>query len=77
MALIALPVLGQTSKAPPTAHKFTPPHTSWGDPDLQGWFTNENEDATPLERPDQFAGRKLEHVWIHVDVKDADGKVAN
>ena len=77
MALIALPVLGQTAKAPPAAHKFTPPHTWWGDPDLQGWFTNENEDGTPLERPDQFAGRKLEDVWVHLEVKDVDGKVAN
>jgi len=51
VVLIALPALGQTAKAPPATHNFTPPHTSWGDPDLQGWFTNENEDGTPLERP--------------------------
>jgi hypothetical protein len=62
VVLIALPVLGQTAKAPLATHKFTPPHTSWGEGDLQGWFTNENEDGTPLERPDQFAGRKLEDI---------------
>ena len=42
--------------------KFTAPKTPWGDPDLQGWFTNLSEDGTPLERPDQFAGRKLDDI---------------
>lgn len=47
---------------PPAASKWTPPRTPWGDPDLQGWYTNLSEDGTPLERPDQFAGRKLEDI---------------
>lgn len=38
---------------------WTPPRTPWGDPDLQGVFSNDNEYATPLERPDEFAGRTL------------------
>jgi hypothetical protein len=38
------------------------PRTPWGDPDLQGTYTNTYENGTPLERPDQFAGRKLEDV---------------
>ena len=29
---------------------YSPSHVL-GDPDLEGWFTNENEDDTPLERP--------------------------
>src|SRR5262245_13965891 len=62
--LLATPVLGQTPKvAPKTATKqWTPPKTPWGDPDLQGWFSNLSEDGTPLERPDQFAGRRLEDI---------------
>ena len=44
------------------AKKWTPPRTSWGDPDLQGWFSNRTEDGTPLERPAQFEGRRLEDV---------------
>ena len=47
---------------PDRAEKWTPPHTSWGDPDLPGWFTNLQENGTPLERPDQFAERSLENV---------------
>ena len=41
---------------------YAPPHTPWGDPDLQGTFTNSNEYATPLERPARFAGRTLEDI---------------
>src|SRR5437762_12572445 len=33
---------------------WTPSRTPWGDPDLQGIFTNSNEYATPLERPDRL-----------------------
>ena len=53
--LAMVPVSGQ-------AKKWTAPKTSWGDPDIQGWFTNLQEDGTPLERPDQFAGRKIEDI---------------
>jgi hypothetical protein len=40
--------------------KWAPSRTPWGDPDLQGAFTNSDEYGTPLERPEQFAGRRLE-----------------
>jgi hypothetical protein len=66
--LIPSTVAGQASKAAPsktgpkTTQKWTPPRTPWGDPDLQGWFTNVYENGTPLERPAQFEGRKLEDI---------------
>jgi hypothetical protein len=41
---------------------YSPPRTPWGDPDLQGTFTNKYEQSTPLERPAQFAGRRVEDV---------------
>jgi hypothetical protein len=41
---------------------YTPPRTPWGDPDLQGTYTNKYEQSTPLERPAQFAGRRVEEV---------------
>jgi hypothetical protein len=41
------------------AQGYRTPRTSWGDPDLQGTFVNDNEYATPLERPDAFKGRTL------------------
>ena len=59
-----VPVAGQTANASarPAAASWTAARTPWGDPDLQGTYTNTYEDGTPLERPDQFAGRKLEDV---------------
>ena len=70
-ALIAIawlsPALGaQAPASPKPAVNSAPakagykaPRTPWGDPDFQGNFTNLYEAGTPLERPDQFAGKKL------------------
>jgi hypothetical protein len=44
------------------AKSFTPPRTPWGDPDISGNVTNVFEASTPFERPDGFAGRRLEEV---------------
>ena len=41
---------------------WTPPRTPWGDPDISGRFTNQSENGTPMERPDQFDGLSLEDV---------------
>jgi hypothetical protein len=41
---------------------WTMGRTPWGDPDLQGVFTNSNEYATPLERPAAFKGRRLDEL---------------
>ena len=48
--------------APKAAKAFTPPKTPWGDPDIAGNVTNVFEASTPFERPDDFAGRRLEEV---------------
>jgi hypothetical protein len=65
VATLVLPAAGQVTQpqAKPAAagKNWTPPKTPWGDPDLQGWLTNRSE-REPLERPDQFAGRKLEDI---------------
>jgi hypothetical protein len=50
-----------TAKAA-TTKPFTPPKTPWGDPDLQGGWTNVNENGIPFERPDALAGKQLEAV---------------
>ena len=36
--------------------------TPWGDPDLQGTYTNKYEQGTPFERPDEFEGRRIEDI---------------
>jgi hypothetical protein len=51
---------GDQAQAPPAAAAaatpWTPRRTPWGDPDLQGLWTNTT--TTPLERPDRFAGKE-------------------
>ena len=41
---------------------YRAPRTPWGDPDLQGNYTNKYEQSTPLERPDEFAGRRRDDI---------------
>jgi hypothetical protein len=41
---------------------FTPSKTPWGDPDIQGVFTTKDEANTPFERPDEWAGKKMEDI---------------
>ena len=45
-----------------TATTWTPGRTPWGDPDLQGVYTNIDELYIPLERPARFEGRRLQDV---------------
>jgi len=63
-ALVALawvmPVQGQSGAT--TSATYTPPMTPWGDPDLQGAYTNNDENGIPLERPESFEGRNLDDV---------------
>jgi hypothetical protein len=42
-----------------TGQTYTPPRTPWGDPDIQGNYSNKYEQGTPFERPAEFEGRKL------------------
>jgi len=51
MSAMVAPLSGQSA-----------PRTPWGDPDIQGTYTNTYENGTPLERPNEFAGRKLEDI---------------
>ncbi len=67
---MVVPAAGQTqpaAKAPAKAAKtYTPPKTAWGDPELQGNFTNKDESGIPFERPNEFEGKKID------DVADAE-----
>src|SRR6202035_4015589 len=61
--LVAAPAAGQAQTHTRT---YTPPRTAWGDPDLQGDFTNKDESGIPFERPSAFEGKKID------DVNDAE-----
>jgi len=43
----------------PAAQPWKVPRTPWGDPDLQGIYTNKDENNTPFERPPELAGKRL------------------
>ena len=43
----------------PGAQRYVVPKTPWGDPDLQGIYTNKDENNTPFERPKDLAGKRL------------------
>ena len=65
IAFMALPIVAQAPASKPVARAtkvYTPPKTSWGDPDLQGIYTNKDESGIPFERPAQFEGRRLHDV---------------
>ena len=45
-----------------TRRAYEPPRTPWGDPDLQGDFSNSGESLIPMERPEALTGKRLEDV---------------
>jgi hypothetical protein len=70
---VCAPLAAQTQPARPTsrpaaaaARPYTPPKTAWGDPDIQGNYTNKYEQGTPFEKPAEFAGKTL------ADIQGAD-----
>jgi hypothetical protein len=42
------------------AQSWRAPRTSWGDPNIEGSYTNRDENGTPFERPADLDGRRLE-----------------
>jgi len=46
----------------PPRGTYVAPRTPWGDPDIAGVYTNSDESGIPFERPEEFAGRRLEDV---------------
>jgi hypothetical protein len=63
---LAIAVLPQTdviyAQVGKSTAAYKAPRTPWGDPDFQGNYTNLYEAGTPLERPEQFAGKKLSEI---------------
>src|SRR6478609_10049262 len=67
---LAIPTFAQAPARPAApraaAKTYAAPKTPWGDPDLQGIYTNKDENGIPFERPSQLAGKNL------ADVNDAE-----
>ena len=58
--LVAAPALAQAPAGKPA--RYVGPKTPWGDPDLQGNYTNKYEQGTPFERPAEFEGKRIEDI---------------
>jgi hypothetical protein len=58
LAFTSLALAG-TANAPAQSGANAPkvPRTSWGDPKIEGTYTNKDEFGTPFERPDELAGQ--------------------
>jgi len=61
LALIAWALSSVVATAQSTGAS-SPPKTPWGDPDLQGYYTNKYEYGTPFERPAAFSGKRVDEV---------------
>src|SRR5881409_1395882 len=57
LRVAAIPLAGQTPAGGTEAKAGPPPKTPWGEPDLQGIWTNNYE--TPLQRPAKYANREF------------------
>jgi hypothetical protein len=60
LIVAALTVLGPAFVL--AQHSWTTSRTPWGDPDLQGQYSNKYETSTPFERPKEFEGRRMSDV---------------
>jgi hypothetical protein len=55
--------LGDAEDREPALPKgWRPPRMVWGEPDIEGVYTNNDEWGIPFERPAEFAGRPLESI---------------
>ena len=52
-----------------TGQTWSPPRTPWGDPDLQGNWTNTPEFGTPFEKPAEYEGKTEEELREMVRAK--------
>jgi len=61
LALTSTPLAGQApaaGKKAAASKNWTPPRTPWGDPDVQGTFTNKDVNGVPFERPVELGTRQ-------------------
>src|SRR5687767_14956941 len=61
-SVITCALLAPTILVAQTQSAYTAPRTPWGDPDLQGNYSNKYEQGTPFERPAEFEGRRIEDI---------------
>jgi hypothetical protein len=58
----AVSLTAQSPQRRAAASAYAVPQTPWGDPDIQGSYTNSDESLIPMERPAALAGKTLDDV---------------
>jgi hypothetical protein len=59
LSLVSLTAQSPAPEGPSNRSTYTPPRTSWGDPDLQGIWPSTDMVGVPFERPTQFGTRQF------------------
>jgi len=59
LTIAALVVCTAVAVAAQKRGGYKAPRTPWGDPDLQGNYTNLSEAGTPMERPPEYVGKNM------------------
>jgi hypothetical protein len=62
LALVVLAHQATFGQTRPARASYEAPRTPWGDPDLQGYYTNSDESLIPMERPDTLTGKSLSDI---------------
>ena len=62
LVVLAAIAASHAEQGRPSQRAYPAPRTPWGDPDLQGSFTNSDESLIPMERPDTLAGKTLDQI---------------
>jgi hypothetical protein len=61
LSLMSVGLAGQgAAPAARAGQKYNAPRTPWGDPDISGNLSNKYEVGTPLERPAEYEGRRID-----------------
>ena len=58
--LVFVGLVGWSATFAQSRGAYNAPKTPWGEPDLQGTYTNADENGTPMEQPPDLAGKRLE-----------------
>jgi hypothetical protein len=72
LAMTGAPAMAQAAKATPAAKNWTVPKTPWGDPDLQGTWTDDDCIGTPMNRPANFGDRLY---YTEQELADREGRL--
>jgi hypothetical protein len=59
---VGLALAGGAAAQTVTPKNWKTPHTSWGDPDLNGIYSNDDETGTPMERPAEYDGLTVDQL---------------